>query len=100
VLERFGAAGVPKEQVAFARDTYTFDFDGPPAAFVAAFRDYYGPTMNAFDAAAKKRPGRCAAGRARGAVQEPEPERPRRPHDRRRDVPARDGDGALSGRRR
>ena len=26
---------------------------GPPAQFVATFRDYYGPTMNAFDAAAK-----------------------------------------------
>jgi SAM-dependent methyltransferase len=53
VLERFGAAGVPKDAVSFARDTFTFDYDGTPAAFVAAFRDYYGPTMNAFDAAAK-----------------------------------------------
>ena len=39
--------------MSFARDTFTFDYDGTPAAFVAAFRDYYGPTMNAFDAAAK-----------------------------------------------
>jgi SAM-dependent methyltransferase len=53
VLERFGAAGIPKDAVSFARDTFTFDYDGTPAAFVAAFRDYYGPTMNAFDAAAK-----------------------------------------------
>lgn len=35
------------------RDTYTFNFDGTPTEFVAAFRDYYGPTMNAFDAARK-----------------------------------------------
>jgi SAM-dependent methyltransferase len=53
VLERFGAAGVPKERIACDRDTYTFDFAGPPAAFVDAFRNYYGPTMNAFDAASR-----------------------------------------------
>ncbi len=53
VIERFGAAGIPAERVAFARDTYTFRFAGTPAEFVAAFRDYYGPTMNAFEAAAK-----------------------------------------------
>lgn len=53
VVERFGAAGVAKERIAFARDTYTFNFPGSPAAFVAAFRQYYGPTMNAFEAAEK-----------------------------------------------
>ena len=53
MLERFGAAGVTKERIEFARDTYTFDYPGPPAAFVAAFRKYYGPTMNAFEAAEK-----------------------------------------------
>ena len=53
VLERFTAAGVPKDAITCAKDTFTFDFDGPPAAFVAEFRDYYGPTMNAFDAATK-----------------------------------------------
>ena len=53
VLERFGAAGVAKERIACDRDTYTFDFAGSPAAFVDAFRNYYGPTMNAFDAAAR-----------------------------------------------
>jgi SAM-dependent methyltransferase len=53
VLERFGGAGIAKERLAFARDTYTFDFPGTPAAFVAEFRHTYGPTMNAFDAAAK-----------------------------------------------
>jgi Methyltransferase domain len=53
VIERFGGAGIPKERIAFERDTYTFDFPGTPSEFVAAFRDYYGPTMNAFDAAQK-----------------------------------------------
>jgi len=51
VIERFAAAGVPKESVSFLKDTYTFNFPGSPSEFVAAFRRYYGPTMNAFDAA-------------------------------------------------
>jgi SAM-dependent methyltransferase len=51
VIERFTAAGVPAENISFARDTYRFDFPSPPADLVAEFRAYYGPTMNAFDAA-------------------------------------------------
>jgi SAM-dependent methyltransferase len=53
VTERFTAAGIPKEHVAFRRDTYTFRFPVTPAETVGLFRLYYGPTMNAFDAAAK-----------------------------------------------
>jgi SAM-dependent methyltransferase len=53
VVERFGAAGVPAERITCVKDTYTFDFPGRPAEFVDLFRNYYGPTMNAFDAAAK-----------------------------------------------
>ena len=53
VIERFGAANIPKERISFARDTYTFNFRGTPTEFVEAFRKYYGPTMNAFDAATK-----------------------------------------------
>src|SRR6266513_4900440 len=52
VIERFTAAGVPAEQISFERDTYTFEYSAPPSELVAQFRDYYGPTMNAFDAAA------------------------------------------------
>jgi ubiquinone/menaquinone biosynthesis C-methylase UbiE len=51
VIERFGAAGIPKEKIAFVRDTFTFNFPGLPEGLVEAFRLYYGPTMNAFDAA-------------------------------------------------
>ncbi|MBN8507611.1 MAG: class I SAM-dependent methyltransferase [Burkholderiales bacterium] len=51
VVERFGAAGVPAERIAFARETYVFETERPPAAFLADFRQYYGPTMNAFAAA-------------------------------------------------
>ncbi|MGE5281756.1 MAG: class I SAM-dependent methyltransferase [Chloroflexota bacterium] len=51
VVERFGAAGVPEDRISFQSDTYTFDYPGSPAELVAAFRTYYGPTMNAFAAA-------------------------------------------------
>jgi SAM-dependent methyltransferase len=51
VIERFAAAGVPKERISFAQDTYSFNFPGPSSEFVRAFRKYYGPTMTAFDAA-------------------------------------------------
>jgi ubiquinone/menaquinone biosynthesis C-methylase UbiE len=53
VIERFAAAGVLKESISFVRDTYSFNFPGPPSEFVQVFRNYYGPTMNAFDAAEK-----------------------------------------------
>lgn len=53
VLERFAAAGVPQSNVSFARDTFTFRHPGTPSGLLAAFRSYYGPTMNAFEAAAK-----------------------------------------------
>jgi ubiquinone/menaquinone biosynthesis C-methylase UbiE len=52
VIERFTAAGVPEEQISCERDTYTFNYPGTPSELVAVFRDYYGPTMNAFEAAA------------------------------------------------
>lgn len=51
IRERFGAAGIAPEQISCVRDTYTFNFAGSPAAFVSEFRNYYGPTMNAFAAA-------------------------------------------------
>jgi SAM-dependent methyltransferase len=59
VTARFGAAGVAPENVAFSRETYTFNYPSPPASLVDAFRRYYGPTMNAFEAAQKD--GREAA---------------------------------------
>ena len=52
VTERYTAAGVPEDQISFQRDSYTFDYPGQPAELVAEFRTYYGPTMNAFEAAA------------------------------------------------
>jgi ubiquinone/menaquinone biosynthesis C-methylase UbiE len=53
VVERFGQAGVAKENVSCVRDSFTFNFPRPPSALVDEFKTYYGPTMNAFDAAEK-----------------------------------------------
>jgi SAM-dependent methyltransferase len=50
-IERFTAAGIPAERISFERDTYTFEYPGSPSELVAEFRSYYGPTMNAFEAA-------------------------------------------------
>ena len=51
VTERFAAAGIPGEKISFFRDTNTFRASEPPSALVADFKNYYGPTMNAFAAA-------------------------------------------------
>jgi SAM-dependent methyltransferase len=53
VIERFGAAGIPADRISFDRDTFIFNFPGSPAGFVDEFRRFYGPSMNAFDAAEK-----------------------------------------------
>ena len=53
VTERFVKAGVPAENISFDRDTFTFTFPKAPATLVDEFRYYYGPTMNAFEAAEK-----------------------------------------------
>jgi SAM-dependent methyltransferase len=53
VKERFVSAGIPESAVECRRDTYTFNYPGAPAQFLGEFRHYYGPTMNAFDAAAQ-----------------------------------------------
>ena len=58
VLERFGAAGVPKENISCVKDVYTFTSPQSPASFLGDFRTWYGPTMNAFAAAAQS--GRAA----------------------------------------
>ena len=53
VVERFTAAGVSRGNISTVRDTYIFNAPVSPQGFLADFRSYYGPTMNAFDAAAK-----------------------------------------------
>jgi hypothetical protein len=53
VVKRFMAAGVSPHRIACARDTFVFEYDGTPSAFLSLFQNYYGPTMNAFEAAEK-----------------------------------------------
>jgi ubiquinone/menaquinone biosynthesis C-methylase UbiE len=53
VIERFGNAGIAKENISFSRETFTFTAPYPPKTFLEYFRNYYGPTMNAFEAAEK-----------------------------------------------
>jgi SAM-dependent methyltransferase len=59
VTERFARAGIPRERVSFARETFTFHLPAAPSAFLDLFRNYYGPTMNAYEAA--ERSGRVDA---------------------------------------
>lgn len=51
VIERFTGAEIPRESISFSRETWTFNHPGSPSDFLAEFRDYYGPTMNAYKAA-------------------------------------------------
>jgi ubiquinone/menaquinone biosynthesis C-methylase UbiE len=52
IVERFGQAGVPKEKIAIVKDTYCFiSSEKNPAQFIDLMERFYGPTMNAYDAA-------------------------------------------------
>ena len=53
VTERFVNAGVAAENISFTKDTFTFIADCTPTELVHTFKNYYGPTMNAFEAAEK-----------------------------------------------
>ena len=54
ILERFGQAGVPQEKISMVKHTYYFPHaEKTPPAFVDLFERYYGPTMNAVEAAEK-----------------------------------------------
>jgi SAM-dependent methyltransferase len=54
VIERFGQAGIPQSNISMTKDTFVFEWPGKtPADFVNSFRRFYGPTMNAFEAAEK-----------------------------------------------
>jgi len=51
VIERFAGAGVEAEKISFVRGSYSFTYPGAPSDVVAVFRKFYGPTINAFEAA-------------------------------------------------
>jgi ubiquinone/menaquinone biosynthesis C-methylase UbiE len=58
VVERFGQAGIPQERIICEKDTFTFKASFSPTHFMHLFRDFYGPSMNAFEAA--KNSGKAA----------------------------------------
>ena len=53
VVERFTKAGIPKENITFSKEPFTFNAPYSPTEFVSVFKRFYGPTMNAFEAADK-----------------------------------------------
>lgn len=53
VTERFVNAGIPPENISFEKATFTFNASYPPGELLRIFKNYYGPTMNAFEAAQK-----------------------------------------------
>lgn len=53
VTERFNKAGVSNANISFAKDNFTFNAPYAPSELVQTFKKYYGPTMNAFEAAEK-----------------------------------------------
>ena len=53
VRQRFEAAGIAPGGIGFERVTWHFRQPGPPIDLLATLRYFYGPTMNAFDAARK-----------------------------------------------
>ena len=54
IIERFGEAGVPKEKISMVKDTYYFTSpDQSPTQVINVFEKFYGPTINAVDAAQK-----------------------------------------------
>lgn len=53
VRERFVAAGIPEGNIVCQSESYVFRHPGPASELLQTFKEYYGPTMNAFEAAAK-----------------------------------------------
>ena len=56
IIERFGHVRVPKEKISMVKDVFHFvSPDKSPADVIESFRRFYGPTMNAYEAARKER---------------------------------------------
>ena len=54
IVERFGQAGVAQEKISMVKDTYYFASpEKSPTQFIELFETFYGPTMNAVEAAGK-----------------------------------------------
>jgi len=59
VVERFGQAGILPERITCEKDTFTFAAPFSPIEYMGLFQHFYGPIMNAFEAAEKD--GKSAA---------------------------------------
>lgn len=53
VRQRFMAAGIAADDIAIEKNSWFFRDDGPPEHVFEVFRDFYGPTMEAFEAAGR-----------------------------------------------
>ncbi|MEK7612994.1 MAG: class I SAM-dependent methyltransferase [Patescibacteria group bacterium] len=54
IIEYFGKAGVPQDKISMTKDTYSFiSPNKSPEEFVELLERFYGPTMNAVEAAQK-----------------------------------------------
>ena len=53
VVARFGAAGIPQKNISFEKETFRFNGRLTAKQLVERFKNFYGPTMNAFEAAEK-----------------------------------------------
>jgi hypothetical protein len=51
VLARFGKAGIAADRITCERDTFVFKAPVAPTELLGWFRDFYGPSMNAYAAA-------------------------------------------------
>ena len=93
VIERFAACGSPRREDLVRAGHLHVQLPGRTIGLLAVFRAYYGPTMNAFEAAAAERPRGRAAGRAGGPIQRAEHKYERRRHLHSCNLPTRDGSG-------
>ena len=73
VIERFEAAGVPRDRISFARDTYSFNFPGAPREFVDIFMRYW-PDDECVRGSREEWPGRRPAKGAGDLVRKSKPE--------------------------
>ncbi len=56
IAERFAQAGIPKDRISMVKVTRMLLYVArirSPTGFIEVFRDFYGPTMNAYEAARK-----------------------------------------------
>ena len=71
VIERFAGAGVPKEKISFARDTYTFNYPGAPSELRYRIQKILRANHECVRSRRKKRPSSRSAEGTGGSLQQP-----------------------------